>query len=107
MKQILLTPYPGRLFLTRDLDEFRRFYKKRCGFAWAGTGDCFGTTVTLEQHGHAPDYLVYSRAAPSTLAHELGHTVLNVFKNVGIDPRDGSGEAFCYTLSHLMEEAKK
>jgi hypothetical protein len=45
--------------------------------------------------------------APHTLAHEFSHVVLHVFERCGIDPREGSGEPFCYLLSQLLLDAKR
>lgn len=42
---------------------------------------------------------------PETLVHELAHVVLDIFTEVGIDPRTGNGEPFCYMLSQLHLEA--
>jgi hypothetical protein len=42
---------------------------------------------------------------PETLAHELGHVVLDIFETVGINPVSGGGEPFCYLLSQLFLEA--
>ena len=51
-------------------------------------------------------YLVWGEDAPS-IAHELAHVILDVFSMCGIDPREASGEPFCYMLSQLMSEAVK
>lgn len=49
-------------------------------------------------------YLLWAEET-HTMAHELSHVVLHTFERLGIDPREGNGEPFCYMLSQLMLEA--
>ena len=106
MKKILLTPYYSHVIVTRTPAEakrtYRRLYKKDLHIAH----NTYGLTVTLGSKGHVNAYFVYARST-SDLAHEFGHVLLRLFKEIGSDPTEGSGEPFCYMLSHLMGEAAK
>ena len=108
MKRIPLSPYPGQLIVAKDWAEFREIFKEYT-FDECDHGRADGTTIKLMSKQGTTHYLVHAKreSSRSTLAHELGHVVLFLFKDVGIDPADGGGEPFCYLLSHLMEEALK
>lgn len=103
MQEISLSPYPGRILLTRDFEEFKRHYKKLIGEPYTRTKTP-GTTARLDGHR----FLVHAARDKNnnTLAHELSHVILDTFDLIGSDPRGGNGEPFCYMLSHLLESVR-
>ena len=106
MKKILLTPYHSHVILTRSATEAKRVYKRRYKSELEITHNTYGVTVTLARNGCANAYFVYAKST-SDLAHEFGHVLLRLFKEIGSDPAEGHGEPFCYMLSYLMGEARK
>jgi hypothetical protein len=106
LKKLSLRPYHGEVWVTADLDELRRAYKRITRQAYPYTDDPKGGRYVLLENGTLGDrvFLVYSKR-PEALAHEICHVLLIVFKTIGHDPREGDGEPFCYMLSQLMLEA--
>ncbi len=104
MKRLSLRPYPGHVIVCKTKKQYQREAKRLHGEKDTGlTNRSCGrmTGRTLEPQG--VEYLVWA-AAPCYLAHELSHVILNCFESVGIDPREGGGEPFCYMLSQLLLE---
>lgn len=104
MKELSLRPYNGKLFIAANRAEYE-----------AAHTDIFKTpdVLTRAQCGRFSGgegvtglwtYLVWAKGKPQ-LAHELSHVLFHVFERCGMDPRDSGGEAFCYMLSQLMDEA--
>lgn len=103
---IALGPYPGHVIFTRCKGEFHRIYRT---YVKADYTERMGEGVTVflrHSKSHGRLYLIYYNTQ-ATLAHETAHLIFDLFKHVGIDPREGDNEPFCYMLSHLMESAKK
>lgn len=100
-RELSLRPYHGRLFVAASAEDYeqahQRIFKNPDVLTCAQEGRFSG--------GEGKDglwtYLVWG-AKPHTLAHELAHVVLHVFERCGIDPREASGEPFCYMLSQLL-----
>lgn len=106
MKKILLTPYNSHVIVTRTRPELERVYRRLTKKKLENAPhNAHGLTYTLEHKGCTDVYLVYAKST-SDLAHEFGHVILNLFKEIGCNPTEGNGEPFCYMLSHLMDEAK-
>ena len=107
MKRISLAPYTGDVYYAKTYAEMRKLHLRMTG----REPDCAevgvnGAMIALEKRGYAPNYLVFG-SRPSTVAHEMSHVALEVFSNIGTDPRTGGGEPFCYLLGHLMDEAMR
>jgi hypothetical protein len=101
VKKILLTPYPGCVVVVRTRREHDRQYRRMFGKSYTGDAKLGLTT-------HRPgecEFLVFARSA-SSLAHEFGHVLLDLFEHIKSNPIEGNGEPFCYMLSHLMDEAR-
>ena len=108
MKKIPLTPYPGEMLLTRCPKEFARAYRRLTGEAYRHEVSTGGVSVKMISTTHEDVELVYVEPKRNDyLAHEIGHVLLRLFKSIGSDPADGSGEPFCYMLSELMRRAGK
>ncbi len=104
MKQLSLRPYHGNLYVTRSRKEYEREHKRL--FKTTDVLSCAqdGRFVGGEGNDGMWTYLIFADK-PSVMAHELSHALLHVFERCGIDPREASGEPFCYMLSQLMLEA--
>ena len=104
---IPLRPYPGNIYLFRDLEQMKVYYINKTGNKYEyqdeNTG---GRFVRLEFNNKEQDtiWLIYAKK-PHVLAHEIAHVLLILFKQIGSDPAEGSGEPFCYMLSQIMIEA--
>ena len=104
MKELSLRPYNGRLFVVKTVEQYEKAHKKLFK-----TSDVLSYAQNGRVKGSEGDdgmwtYLVWGNSPP-TLAHEMAHVVLHVFKRCGIDPREATGEPFCYMLSQLLLEA--
>ena len=105
MKELLLRPYSGKLYLAKSRKEYEKKHLV-----------LFGSVDTLDkaQRGRMAGgvasngvwvYLIWAKTNPQ-LAHELSHVLLNVFLCGGMDPRECNGEPFCYMLSQLLLDAE-
>ena len=106
-KEISLRPYTGHLHIADSPKDYHKAHRKlfkehdpdtltaaQGGRMFAGEGkDGYWT------------YLIWA-STTAYLAHELVHVLLHVFERAGIDPRDSQGEAFCYMLHTLIDEAQ-
>lgn len=103
VRELSLRPYHGRLFVAATAKAYQKAHQR-----------LFKTpdTLTIAQDGRMVGegkdgmwtYLIWA-ADPFNLVHELSHVVLHVFERIGIDPREASGEPFCYMLTQLHREA--
>ena len=102
--ELSLRPYNGRLFVAKSREEYERQHKKL--FQQPDVLSCAqqGRMTGGEGKDGLWAYIVWADT-PAYLAHELSHVILHVFERCGIDPREASGEPFCYMLSQLMMEA--
>lgn len=106
MKRLSLRPYNGSLYVCSDEEDYQRAHKRVFGERDIPL-ECSGREGRFTGGCGADGkwtYLIWYSSA-HTLAHELSHAVLEVFKRCGIDPRESGGEPFCYMLSQLMLEA--
>jgi hypothetical protein len=103
LKELPLRPYPGMVFVTRNRKAFERASLELFGRQESITVQV-GRFVAGPSWYHPHVALVWW-SKPETLAHELAHVVLDLFETVGIDPRSGGGEPFCYMLSQLYLES--
>jgi len=99
--ELSLRPYPGSLTFTFTRSEYHKAYKKMFGCADdpnsnVAVGRFCGASTNGVWH-----FLVRAKDH-ETIAHEIAHVILELFSNCGIDPRDSSGEPFCYMLSQLI-----
>ena len=106
MKELSLTPYPGRIFLCQTRKELHKKYKKMTGnkYPYKDPSIMSGRYIYIEGKNGEVWFLVYGNRA-STLAHEFLHCLLTLFGLVGIDPSASIGEPICYMMSRLMREA--
>lgn len=104
VQELSLRPYHGRLFVAYSIQGYERAHQRL--FRTPDVLTCVqeGRFSGGEGKDGIWTYLVWG-GKPHTLAHELAHVVLHVFERCGIDPREGSGEPFCYMLSQLLLEA--
>jgi hypothetical protein len=107
MKELSLRPYPGIVRVCGTRKRFKKEYRKLFGDGDHGlTESKKGRMVgKWSDADEKPIYIVYGDSS-AYLAHELSHAILHVFELVGIDPRAGDGEPFCYMLSQLLLEAE-
>ena len=105
MKEIPLDPYPGILIVCETKKEFRDKYKQMTGSNMEKglLDNVLGRACKL-QNSKVTAYLVWGEG-PFDLIHELTHCVLYLFEQIGVDPRDGNGEPFCYMMDHVMTKA--
>jgi len=108
VKTIALSPYPGHLLYVPHKAKFKKAYRE---YANEECEERFGDGLTIFlNHSKTGGrmYMIYAkRGNQATLAHEIAHLLFDLFKEVDINPSDGSSEPFCYMLSHLMEECTK
>lgn len=94
--------YGGMVYVFRDLPKLARARVYLTGAA-AHLRPSDGCAAALEDRKGYRVYLIgWFDGHFSTLAHECGHTALNVLEAAGIDPRESSGEALCYLQGELM-----
>lgn len=106
MKQLSLRPYNGSLYVCVDEADYQRAHKRVFGerdVPLLSTGREGRFAGGCGADGKWAYVIWYT--SPHTLAHELSHVVLEVFRRCGIDPREAGGEPFCYMLAQLMLEA--
>ena len=102
-RTISLRPYPGKIYLFRDIPAMRRVYERMTRKKYPyEDGSTAGRYVRL--NARSTVWLVYARQ-PHQVAHEFAHVLLHTFTDIGCDPAAGNGEPFCYMLSQLMIEA--
>ncbi len=106
MKRLQLRPYPGEVWITKSVKQYQKAHLKRFGEEDSVMNDGAVRSGRMMgiQDEKGTTYIVYA-TSPVYLAHELSHVVLDLFECIGIDPRSGNGEPFCYLLSQLMLEA--
>jgi hypothetical protein len=105
MKELSLRPYPGRLFVASTIKDYEKAHVKLFKTPDVLTCVQAGRFSGGEGKDGMWTYLIWGKK-PHNLAHELAHTVLQVFQDCGIDPREGGGEPFCYMLSQLLLDAQ-
>lgn len=103
MKKISLRPYSGIVYLCESQKEYKKKHHKIFNEPIDLTGKN-GRCDGYNDNGFY-GYLVWANDSPS-LAHEMAHVVIHVFKRCGIDPSDSDGEAFCYLLAQLLRDSK-
>ena len=103
LREIPLRPYPGMVFVTRNRKAFMRAAREL--FDRDGGITCQAGRFMAGPSWYHPHTAIVWWTKPETLAHELGHVVLDIFETVGINPISGNGEPFCYLLSQLFLEA--
>lgn len=104
MKELLLRPYNGRIFLVRSKKAYEKAHKKLFKRADPLENHKRGRASGEEDKNGQRLYLVFAKDQ-HVLAHELSHVLLHVFALCEIDPRDSNGEPFCYMLSQLILDA--
>lgn len=106
MKSLSLRPYHGEVRVCRSRKELRKQYRELIGSEYPYTDDPGGGRYVLVERKKLTDrvWLVWA-ATPHALAHEFAHVLLITCREIGHDPREGDGEAFCYMLSQLILEA--
>lgn len=105
MKELLLRPYSGKLYLAKSRKEYAKKHLALFGSADELDGAQRGRMAGGVGADGVWVYLIWAKAAPQ-LAHELSHVILNVFLRCGMDPRECNGEPFCYMLSQLLLDAE-
>lgn len=105
MRKLSLRPYNGNLYVCSDEEDYQRSHKRLFGERDTPLScrGCEGRFTGGQGADGLWCYLVWY-TSPHTLAHELSHCVLEVFRRCGIDPVEANGEPFCYMLSQLMME---
>lgn len=108
MKRLSLRPYNGSLYVCKTPKDYQRANEKVFGERDIAMDQPSGREGRFVGGCGADGKWAYViwYTSPHTLAHELSHVVLEVFRRCGIDPREAGGEPFCYMLSQLMLEAK-
>lgn len=96
-------PYPTKVWFTADVEAFQRHRTKITGRApeEVGLGQCSAT----DDRGKM--VIGVFDGDTSTLVHEIGHAVVNVFHYVGMDINLHTTEAFSYLLDSLYSQANQ
>lgn len=83
-----------------------RYYHGSSAPMWKDPKSCEGRFIH-ERHPEGIDqFFVYApNGNIGALAHELGHCVLTIMGRLGVTKIVESQEPFCYTLSHLIDQA--
>lgn len=105
MVEISLRPYAGRLFFTKSRKEYMRQHKKLFKTPDVLTCAQAGRFTGGEGKDGVWTYLVYAEDT-SSIAHEFCHVLFHIFEQAGIEPKNDTGEAFCYMLGALMKDAE-
>lgn len=101
-KEIIIQPYGYRVTVVSDYEDFKKEFEKKIGREYDGTEGAGLTTEFLTPEG-IPEFIVYANRT-GTLAHELMHVVMDVFKRIHSDPREGSSEPAAYLMGYLWEQ---
>jgi hypothetical protein len=99
-----LRPYPGEVYFTTSKKKAMKLHKSLTGGELDGTDNSMGFCVTISKEGEGTRYIVFATCVQS-IVHEMSHVVLNLFNEIGIDAHLNGGEAFCYQLDTLVQEA--
>jgi len=109
LKELSITPYPGRAFLAKSRKDFLKAYSalfnQKCDLEDGTDGYC-----AYGQHSKDGSviYLLWAQGMKTPiLAHELSHLIFMIFERVGIAPLSSGGEPFCYMMTHLLRQAGK
>ena len=102
LKILPLRPYPGYVIVTRNRKAYERAAKELFGVEDKIINQ-YGRFQGGSTWWHPYTYVLWY-SSPETLAHELAHVIFAIFDTVGIDPRAGGEEPFCYMLSQLILE---
>lgn len=104
MKELSLRPYGGRLIVAKTAQEYERLHKKLFKNTDVLKSTYEGRFCGEQEKNGLWVYLIWGRGI-NQIAHEISHVILHLFARCGIDPCGCNGEAFCYMLSQLMQEA--
>lgn len=106
MKELSLRPYPGRVFLCRSMAELRREHRRLTkNDIGESSENSHGLMAVVKNEKTGKRIYLVTADTPSCLAHEFSHVIFSLFDYVGMDPRDSQGEAFCYLLDRLLQDA--
>lgn len=106
MKTLSLRPYPGEVRVFKSVKAYHKAHLKLFGEPDKDlSGNQGRMTGIWNDKLKRRVYLVWA-TTPTFLAHELSHVILDLFDDVGIDPREANGEPFCYMLSQLLLECE-
>ena len=94
--------YGGRVIAYRDRAKHAEAVMA-CGGAKDDDETCRGVCFPAENDaGHRLYVLGWFDGEPPTLVHECGHIAMFIVNHAGMDPRDSSGEAYCYILDFVF-----
>ena len=98
---ISLRPYLGTLLVTTTREEFTKACRRILGAEDTIRTGQQGRFMAGPNKDGSQTYIIWA-TTPHTMAHEVGHVILDLFDIVGIDPREAGGEPFCYLLSQIL-----
>lgn len=103
--RLSLRPYSGALYYAKSKKEYERLHKEVFGGPDILTCAHEGRFAGGQGKDGMWTYLVYAKNTPA-LAHEFMHVAFHVFERCGMNPSDSGGEAFCYLVQQMMNDAK-
>lgn len=105
-KEISLRPYPGVLWVAKNAKEYKKAQRKVFKVVDPhDEGEVIGGKFFAGENKEGSwAYMIWADSR-HYLVHEISHVLMHLFDRCGIDPRDSGGEAFCYMIQTLFEEA--
>ena len=101
--RLSITPYPGKLWVCTTRKAFAKACLRILGEpnAFPPERSVAGRYMAGPDKEGMQNYLIWASNA-HTMAHEVSHAILDLFDQIGIDPRAAGGEPFCYLLSQIL-----
>lgn len=97
---IPFTPYPGKLYVARTLKAYLKLHARLYGRKTEVAAHCTGRANSGPDVKGDLTHLIWAKSGISLL-HEINHSVLFLFDEIGSDPRAGNGEPFCYMTGNI------
>ncbi len=103
IKEVSLRPYPGVIHYCPSHKQLMAEYKRLIKVEYPYEDDPEGGRYVQIDGPKGRVYLIWG-GSQHAIAHEAAHICLLVFELIGSDPRECSGEPFCYLLSQILLE---
>lgn len=100
MIKLNVHPYPSNVWFTTDHDEFMRKRKSICDMCSPVFAE---GCVSTDDSGRNQVIGIFN-VTHNTIAHEVGHVVMNLFQYIGMPITDDTQEAFCYLTGKIHEQ---
>lgn len=100
MIKINVHPYPNRVWFTVDHDKFM---EKR-GATFGLFDDCFADGCVTVSECRRDQLIGVFNVTHNVIAHEVGHSVIELFQYVGMPVNLDTQEAFCYLTGSINKQ---